>query len=119
MHCIYGAHLEFFFFLLRFYLIGSGGRDVITAFIGRLSCMEVMEHFRGLFSSYDLNIHVQLISLVLFFGSPKVDATWVSFFSTFFNIFPDVFFHARKVHQKKGFILSSISALRLLLHVHI
>jgi hypothetical protein len=28
-------------------------------------------------------------------------------------------FHARKVHQKKGFILSSISALRLLLHVHI
>lgn len=48
-------------------LIGSGGLDVIMTFTGRLSCMEVMEHqFRGLFSSYDLNIHVQFIYLVPF-----------------------------------------------------
>lgn len=44
-------------------------------------------------------------------------------FSFFFRLaFQDIsgwVFHARKVHQKKGFILSSISALRLLPHVHV
>lgn len=76
-----------FFFLLCFFLdlIGSGGRDVITAFTGRLSCMEVMEHrFRGPFLSYDLNIHVQLISLVLFSGHQRLMPHGFCFFASCF-----------------------------------
>lgn len=101
MHCIYGAHLGLFFFPLRFpqshRLRRPGCYDSIHwAFV-----LHGGSHlFEG---SYDLNIHVQLISPVLFFGSSTVDATWVLFvFVLFFKIFPDGFFMPGQFTKKRG-----------------
>lgn len=121
--CIaYMAHLGFFFFLLCLFLdlIGSEAGMLSQHSLGVCSAWRVWIPISRAIS-YDLNIHVQLISLVLFF---RVTNGWcdMGFVSSLRLAFQDIsgwLFHARNVHQKKGFILWSISALRLLLHVHI
>lgn len=120
--CIaYMAHIwDYFFFPLRFLqshrLRGPGCyHSIHWAFV-----LHGGSHlFRGL-CSYDLNIHVQLISPVLFFW---VINSWFDMgFACFCLAFQDIsgrFFMPGQFTKKKGFILSSISALRLLLYAHI
>lgn len=117
MHCIYGAHLEFFFFLLCFSRSHRlRGRNVITAFTGVLSCMEVIKHkSRGLFLLTTLICTADIPRAFYRFANAWCHMGFSFFFRLAFQDISGWVFHARKVHQKKGFVLSSISALRLLL----
>lgn len=96
------------------------GRDVVTAFTGRLSCMQGMNtNFEGYFFTTLISMYSSYPSC-FFSGHQRLMPHGFCFFLRL--AFQDIsgwLFYARKVHQKKGFILSSISALRLLLHVHI
>lgn len=116
------AHIwDYFSFCFVFLnLIGSGGRDVITAFTGRLSCMEVNTDFEGYFLTTLISMYSSY-PLCFFLGHQRLmpHGFCFVFYVLFFKIFPDGFFMPGQFTKKKGVILSSISALRLLLHVHV
>lgn len=102
LHIWRTSGIIFSFRFVSFNLIGSGGRDVITAFTGRLSCMEVHTYFEG----YVLTTLISMYSsypLCFFFGSSTVDSTWVLLvFVLLFKIFPEGFSCLDSSPKKRG-----------------